>query len=85
MKRGLDIAGATGRGLAALLGCWPWVLSALFFASPEGPHLWFATSKQKVNAFAYDVTCIYIGSRGIVRAYVPDCPGIVWLDSREWR
>ncbi|WP_417518007.1 hypothetical protein [Minwuia sp.] len=85
MRRGLDMAGAAGRGLAAFLGYWPWLLVALFFASPEGPHLWIATSKIRTGAFSHGVTCTYLGSRGFVRAYVPDCPGVIWLDSREWR
>lgn len=72
-------------GLAALLSRWPLILIALFLWSPEGPHLWFATQERAVGSFANRVDCIYLGSRGFVTAYVPDCPALVWLDSQEWQ
>ena len=73
------------RIVAALLSRWPLILLALFFYSPEGPHVWFATQERASANFADRMDCIYIGSRGIVRAYIPGCPTVVWLDSREWR
>lgn len=69
--------------IARLLRTWPLFLIAAFFLSPIGPYLRVSYIYEGSRDYPRYIACTYLGSRGFVPTYVPRCPIVAWLDSRE--
>ena len=70
--------------LAFLLERWPLVLIAVFFLTPQGPHLRVSYAYYGTYEHPTYTSCTYLGSRGFREAYGPDCPVVLWLDVAEF-
>lgn len=58
-----------------------WLLLAAFFSFATGPHI---RANEILGVVGYATgSCTYLGSRGFVPGHVPNCPFLVWIDSRS--
>lgn len=67
------------KGMSGLIRSWPLLAIALFFVSENTPHLRIVGAYY---GYAYDPTCTYIGSRGLIYAnHRPyDCPLLLMMN-----
>lgn len=71
------------QGLSAIVGRWPLLVVVAFFYFKEGPHLRVTSTYQGSRDYPRYISCTYLGSRGLVPGFVPGCPIVAWIDTRE--